>query len=73
MDIERKKENKCYGIAFELPIELGRHARPIISHDDRLCLSCSVLRDERHYLLCCEQLMDVKITFLERQSCQTFG
>ena len=61
---EKKKRNVLSRFRMSchhLPIESGRHTRPIISHDDRLCTSCGVLGDERHYLLYCKQLMDVRI------------
>ena len=61
---EKKKRNVLSRFRMSchhLPIESGRHARPIESHDDRLCTSCGVLGDERHYLLYCKQLMDVRI------------
>ena len=61
---EKKKRNVLSRFRMSchhLPIESGRHARPIESHDDRLCASCGVLGDERHYLLYSKQLMDVRI------------
>ena len=65
INIKRKKKRNVLSrfrmSCHHLSIESGRHARPIISHDDRLCTSCSVLGDERHYLLYCKQLMDVRI------------
>ena len=39
--------------SHHLPIELGRHHKPITPEENRICVNCNVLGDEMHHLLDC--------------------
>ena len=47
--------------SFELAIETGRHKRPIIERNMRLCKTCLVMEDEEHVLLTCPLYDTIRI------------
>ena len=61
-------QNKKHRIAISrfrmsshhLAIELGRHSRPKIPEEKRLCPKCKEIQDEQHHLLVCSPLAELR-------------
>ncbi len=46
--------------SHHLAIELGRHHKPVIPEEERLCLKCNVVQNEMHHLLDCSSLTSLR-------------
>ena len=46
--------------SHHLAIEIGRHSRPKIPKENRLCSNCKEIQDELHHLLSCSLLSDLR-------------
>ncbi len=51
--------------SHHLAIELGRHHKPIIPEEKRLCTNCGVVQDEIHHLLVCSLLATIREPLLK--------
>ena len=48
--------------AHHLAIETGRHQKPKIPIDDRICLECRTIEDEQHHLIHCTKHNGIRET-----------
>ena len=51
----RKAMAKFRTSCHSLKIETGRHAKPPMPRNQRLCTSCNVVEDELHFLITCKK------------------
>ncbi len=51
--------------AHHLAIETGRHQKPKIPVDDRICLTCKTLEDEQHHLIHCIKHYEIRKDLFE--------
>ncbi len=51
-----------------LAIEIGRHSRPKVPEDKRLCTKCWVVQNEMHHLLICSPLTDLRKPLIDSAS-----
>ena len=46
--------------SHHLAIETGRHQKPKVPIDNRICLECRILEDELHHLIHCSKHDDIR-------------
>ena len=51
-----------------LEIERGRHAKPKTPRNDRLCLNCKTIEDERHFIMECPLYREERCVLLSKVS-----
>ena len=51
--------------AHHLAIETGRHQKPKVPIDDRICLVCRSLEDEQHHLIHCSKHDEIRKVLFE--------
>ncbi len=54
--------------SHHLAIEIGRHSRPKVPEEKRLCPRCKVIQNELHHLLICSSLADIRKPLLSSAS-----
>ena len=60
VDIYRTVITRWRLSSFSLAIETGRHKRPIISRELRLCKTCLIVEDEEHVLFECPAYQNIR-------------
>ena len=60
-----KELSKLRISAHDLMIERGRYFRPVIPRNQRACLNCEQVEDEKHFMLFCSKFKDLRILLFQ--------
>ena len=62
-DIKRSIITRWRLSNHRLQIEIGRYQRPFVQRENRVCLTCNVLEDERHAIFVCPRFTRIRLKY----------